>query len=128
MVTTERRIAWTRLNSGLNNLAVEEYEKREANLFRPGFLEKASKRLESDKTLAKVAVRARIHKGPPCKKSQYDSDATDIRKGASARYGGKKIQLPQPYNSYTTFQSPWYYQRGGWNSKVSSGTSHPNAD
>ena len=36
----------------LKALATEEYEKRETNLFGLGFLEKASKRLEAEKTLA----------------------------------------------------------------------------
>ena len=45
-VTLERhKIAWSRLNPKLNSLATEDYSK-DANLFGPGFSEKASKHLE----------------------------------------------------------------------------------
>jgi len=50
-ITLERRkIAWSRINPKLKALATEEYEKRKTNLFGPGFLEKASKRLEAERT------------------------------------------------------------------------------
>ena len=58
-----RKIAWTRINPKLKSLATEEYEKRETNLFGPGFLEKASKRIEVDKTMEKVSTPS--HKGGP---------------------------------------------------------------
>ena len=51
-----RKIAWSRINPQLKSLATEEYSKRETNLFGPGFLEKASKRLEAEKTLSKVST------------------------------------------------------------------------
>lgn len=55
-ITVERRkIAWSRINPKLKSLATEDYNGREANLFGSGFLEKASKRLEVEKTLAKVS-------------------------------------------------------------------------
>ena len=55
-ITLERRkVAWSRINPSLKALATEEYEKRETSLFGPGFLEKASRRLEAEKTLSKVA-------------------------------------------------------------------------
>lgn len=51
-VSQERRkIAWAKINPKLKSLAEEDYSKRESNLFRPGFLELASKRLEMDKTM-----------------------------------------------------------------------------
>ena len=51
-VSEERRkIAWSRINPQLKALATEEYDKRESNLFGPGFLEKATKRLEAEKGL-----------------------------------------------------------------------------
>lgn len=37
-------------------MASEEYVERDVNLFGPGFLEKASKGLEVEKTLAKVTL------------------------------------------------------------------------
>lgn len=54
-VSLERRqAAWARINPSLKSLAGEDYAKREGNLFGPGFLEKAFKKLETEKTLAKV--------------------------------------------------------------------------
>ena len=49
-----RRVAWARINPILKPLAEEEYKDRESNLFGPGFLEKASRKLEADKALARV--------------------------------------------------------------------------
>lgn len=46
---------WSRINPKLKSLAEEDYSKRDTDLFGPGFLEKASKRLEVDKTLEKVS-------------------------------------------------------------------------
>ena len=55
-ITLERRkIAWSRINPKLKSLATEDYSGREANLFGARFLEKASKRLEVEKRLAKVS-------------------------------------------------------------------------
>lgn len=108
-----RKIAWSRINPQLKSLATEEYSKRESNLFGPGFLEKASKRLEAEKTLSKVTAQGRGG-GPPPKKGHYENDKNDLRsflaKGAPARYGGRKNQRQQPYSSYTRFQGPKYQQ------------------
>lgn len=72
-----RKIAWSRINPKLKGLAEEEYDKREANLFGPGFLEKASKRIEVDKTMDKVSFS---RKGKtPLKKQRYDNDSSDLR-------------------------------------------------
>lgn len=49
-----RKIAWSRINPKLKGLAEEEYDKREANLFGPGFLEKASKKIRRWKKLVRV--------------------------------------------------------------------------
>ena len=38
--------AWGKKNSKLRNLATADYGERESNLFGPGFLEKAPKRVE----------------------------------------------------------------------------------
>ncbi len=39
MISLERRkIAWGKINPKLKSLAMEDYPKREANLFGPGFL------------------------------------------------------------------------------------------
>ena len=62
-------------------------------------MEKASKRIEADKTIAKVANAG---KGPPpAKRRRFSSDKSDLRhfldRGASARYGSKKEKRHQPY-------------------------------
>ena len=73
-----RKIAWTRINPKLKSLASEDYDKRETNLFGPGFLEKASKRIEVDKTMEKVATPS--HKGGPSyKRARYENDKSDLR-------------------------------------------------
>ena len=54
LIPHHKKIAWTRINTKLKSLATEEYNKHEINLFRPGFLEKASKRIEVDKTIEKA--------------------------------------------------------------------------
>lgn len=62
------KIAWSRINLTLKALATEEYEKQETNVFGPGFLEKASKRLEAEKTLNKVSGKSN-KSGPPHKRA-----------------------------------------------------------
>ena len=110
-VSQERRkVAWSRINPNLKSLASEDYSKRESKLFGP---EKASKKLEADKTLSKVSDKPG---GPSRKRSRYENDRSDLRsflaKGTPARYGGRKPQRHQPYSSYTRFQSSKYHQ--GW--------------
>ena len=114
-VSQERRkIAWSRINPQLKSLATEEYDKRESNLFGPGFLEKASKRLEAEKTLSKVSNQGRGGGPPPPKKPRFENDRNDLRsflsRGAPARFGGRKVQRQQLFTSYTRFQSPRYHQ------------------
>ena len=108
-----RKVAWTRLNPRLKSLASEEYDKRESSLFGPGFLEKASKRLEAEKTLARVSDQGRGG-GPPAKKSRFANDKSDLcsflSKGAPAQYGGRRLQRRQPYSSFSRFQGPRYFQ------------------
>ena len=55
----------------MKSLATEEYEKREKNLFGPGFLDKASKRIDVNKTLAKVSPTENL--GPKGKGSSSRS-------------------------------------------------------
>lgn len=45
---------WHGPDPKLKSLGTEDYNKREGNLFGPGFLEKASKKVELDKTIVKV--------------------------------------------------------------------------
>ena len=82
-------VAWSRINPKLKTLATEEYQEREANLFGPGFLEKASKRMEVDKTLEKVTRQGKTTH--PNKRARYENDKGDLRRflsrGASARCG-----------------------------------------
>ena len=100
-----RRIAWSRLNPKLKSFANEEYEKRETNLFGPGFLEKASKRLEVDKTLAKVTSQPSTSQktggySKNAKAKSLDYGKEDLRsfldKGASAWHGSRNCRRPQP--------------------------------
>ena len=111
-ITLERqKIAWSRINPTLKALATEEYEKRETNLFGSGFLEKASKRLEAEKTLNKVSGQSN-RSGPPQKRARYENDKSDLRsflaRGASAMYGGRRPQCRQPYSSFTRFRNSKY--------------------
>jgi len=122
-ITLERRkIAWSRINPKLKSLASEEYGERESNLFGPGFLEKASKRLEVEKTLDKVSNQGKSSQQAH-KKARFENDKSDLRsflaKGASVVYGNSRIQRQsQPYNAYTRFRNRRYYQ-GSTNARTS---------
>ena len=112
-ITLERRkIAWSRFNPKLKSLANEEYEKRKTSLFGPGFLEKASKRIEASKTLDKVSYNP--SRPLPKKRARFDNDKDDLRhflsRGAPTRYGNRKNQRQQPYTSYTKFQPSRLYR------------------
>lgn len=113
-ITLERRkIAWSRINPKLKSLASEDYKERESNLFGPGFLEKASKRLEVEKTLEKVSNEGKPGPRPPQKRPRYDRDTSDLRsflaKGASARCGGSKTGCQyNPHSSYTKFRNKYF--------------------
>ena len=77
------------------------------NLLCLGFMEKASKRIETDKTIAKVM---NSNKGlSPTNKRRFSSDKSDLRhfldRGASARYGSKKEKCHQLYTHFTKPQS-----------------------
>jgi len=94
-----RKIAWGRINPGMKTLAKETYDNRKNNLFGPGFLEKASKKIDADKALAKV-----VHDGSNTRKRPFEDDPKDLRRflsqGAPAQYGsrGKQRQF-KPYHS-----------------------------
>lgn len=108
-----RRIAWGKINPKLKSLANEDYTKRETNLFGPGFLEKATKRIEADKTMARVG-----YSGPSTsvnKRFKFSKDKADLRsflsRGAPAQYGDRKFQRHQPYQPPPRrFQSKKYYK------------------
>lgn len=91
-ISVERRkTAWARINPTLKSLANEEYDRQEGNLFGPGFLEKASRKIEAEKAIAKVTGNALgSHKRP------YEEDPSDLCRflsnGASAKYGSKGKQ------------------------------------
>ena len=81
-ISTERRkIAWARINPKLKSLATEEYKDREDRLFGPGFLEKATKKLETEKPLAKVTELPNDQQKRP-----YQEDKTDLRSFLSNFY------------------------------------------
>ena len=112
-ITVERRkIAWSRINPSLKSLAMEQYEGRKDNLFGLGFLEKASKKLGSDKALAKVTAP-----GNPRKRNHPD-DTSDLRhflsNGAPSKNGSKGLQRQtKPYRP----QQQKYYKGNQWNKK-----------
>ena len=91
-------------------------------------MEKASKRIEADKTIAKVASGPSKSQ-PLGRKRKFVTDKSDLRpfldKGASAKYGGRKDRRQQPYNSYTRFQSNKYYQGHGHGATGSARQSAP---
>ena len=85
-----RKIAWAKMNPKLRSLGSKEYGERGTDLLGPGFLEKASMRLEVEKTLAKVT------KSSPqaTKRGRCENDKSDLgsflSKGASVQYGNMK--------------------------------------
>lgn len=67
----------------------------------PGFLEKASKKVDADKALAKV-----VREGSNPRKRSFEEDPNDLRrflsKGAPARYSSKGKQChAKPYSTNT---------------------------
>lgn len=113
-VTIERRkVAWAKMNPKLRGLGSEEYGNRGTDLFGPGFLEKASKRIEVEKTLAKVT---RSGQPPNPKKGRYDNDRSDLRnflsKGASARCGSTRNRQQQPHSFNRFSRGRKYFQPG----------------
>ena len=92
-----RKIVWAKMNPKLRSLGSEEYGERGTDLFGPGFLEKASKRLEVEKTLAKVTKPLQ----QPGNRGRYENDKSDLRsflsKGASVQYGNTRNRRQQLY-------------------------------
>ena len=113
-----RKVAWAKMNPKLRNLGTENYEKRGTDLFGPGFLEKASKRIEVEKTLDKV-VRTGQAQGN--KRGRYESDKSDLRsflsKGASVRCGNTKNCQPYPHSAFNKFSRGGRYLRQGESSQ-----------
>lgn len=112
-VSQERRkVAWAKVNPKLRSLATEDYSKRGPNLFGPGFLEKASKRIELDKTMTKVSLPSGAE--PASKRRKLGRDRHDLRnfldRGSSAKYGSGKARRPLPYQAPKQFQSKRYFQ------------------
>ena len=102
-ITQERRqISWSRLNPLIKDFYLEEEgkDKKGTTLFGGGFLEKATKKVEEDKALAKVTGGSK--EIPSAKRRRYSQDPKDLRhfldKGAPARYGGGKQQRQQLYS------------------------------
>lgn len=103
-------MAWGKINPKLKSLAKEDY-RRESDLFGPGFLEKASKRLEIDKSRIDYVSAS---SAPPPKRLKYNNDQSDLQtflsKGPRTQYSGRRVQKKkQPYNS-RRFQSRKCYQ------------------
>ena len=86
-----RKIAWGRIDPGLKTLAKETYNNRKSNLFGPGFLEKASKKIDADKALAKV-----IHDGSSTRKRPFDQGFLPFfvpRRPSSVRQQGEAMPV-----------------------------------
>ena len=101
-ITLERRrINWSKLNPALKDIPVEDDEEgsKATTLFGGGFMEKANKRLEEEKTLTKVAGLQR--ENPAAKRQRFSHDSSDLRsfldKGAPAQYSGRRTQRQQLY-------------------------------
>ena len=92
------KVAWSRINPSTLGLLQEDTEedKEENTLFDSGFLERAAKRMEEEKALAKVTGTR-----PGGNTQKRQGDPNDLRRflerGAPARYGGKNSQRHQPY-------------------------------
>ena len=118
-ISTERRkIAWARINPKLKSLATEEYKDREDRLFGPGFLEKAAKKLEADKALAKVSAPA-----SESQKRPFQQDQSDLRsflsKGAPSKYGYRGVQHQNKlYNQPKGCQEGQYNQQSQYNKRT----------
>jgi len=69
----QRKLAWARINPSLKPLAEEKYEKHEGNCLDQ---EKASKKLEADKALAKVSYNSQGAQGS--RKRSFEEDPTDL--------------------------------------------------
>lgn len=92
-ITVERqKIAWAHINPKMKPLATEDYEKQEIKLYVPGFLEKASKRVEVQVSPRENPMPKR--KGILNKGRSFENEKCDLRsfksKGAPAQYGGRK--------------------------------------
>lgn len=102
-ITQERRrVAWARASPASTSTPPEDTDKgKEPTLFRGGFLEKATKRMEEEKALAKVSGGRHSGGAPPAKRRRPDQDPNDLRrfleKGAPAKYGGRNQRRQQPY-------------------------------
>jgi hypothetical protein len=110
-ISIERhKTVWAKMNPKLRSLGSEEYGERGTDLFGPGFLEKASKRLEVEKTLAKVAKPL----PQSVKKGRYENNKSDPRSFfIQGRFGSvrerEESPPPQPY-IFSRFQKGRRYQ------------------
>jgi len=95
-----RKVAWSRVNpTTVSFLPEDEEEGKEMTLFGGGFLERASKRIEEEKMLAKVTGS----KPPPPECQRVVQPQKDLRRfleqGARAKYSGRNPQCPQQYSN-----------------------------
>jgi len=72
-------------------------ENKSATLFGEGFMEKAAKRMEEEKTLSKFTSSPK--EMPVAKRRKYLQDLCHfLEKGAPAQYGSRRYQHQQPHN------------------------------
>lgn len=83
-------------------------------MFGPGFLEKASKKIEVEKTPAKVT---NLGQHQNLKRGRYTNDKSDLRnillKGALVRCGNTKNRPPQPHTQFNKFSREKRYFHPG---------------
>ena len=101
-VSQERRVvAWSQTNLDTKTLPdiSEKTKSKETTLFGARFLERAMKRLEEEKALAKVTGTKQGQ--PLAKRHQQDQDPSDLRhfleSGTPARYSSRNPGHQQPY-------------------------------
>jgi len=97
------------INPSLKILADEDYDKREQNCFGSGFMEKASKRIEAEKAMAKVTV------------SHHNPASTHLRRNlltciifctlARGGKGKQAVQPPEQQQESPQPQKPANYQK-----------------
>ena len=94
IIQERRRVVWSRINPSTVNLLQEDVEEseKESTLFEGGFLQRAVKRLEEKKSLAKMTgARSGRNPSPKCQWNPNDLRCF-LEKGASARYEGRNPQ------------------------------------
>ena len=109
-ITQERqRVTWACMNpTSLPPVKDTEQKAKETILFHGDFLEKATKQMEQEKVLAKVAGEKHKQSGNKCR--QTDRDPNDLRhfleKGAPTKYGGGNQMHSKTFHHSKLYNHP----------------------